>query len=186
MIREQRLMKRIVDEIGDEFNEYIKTFYICDLWKIKEGELIVNKTFRRVINIIADFNLTTSDVILENAYKLIESNEAVMHLLGFLCEEFVKKGNDSLLNRSMIFCYCLFIICNHKQMSATEVLTQVINSEIIVAKPKLWYRIKYALGLRSIPYMLKADYDSLVLISILNGQPISLSFEEIAKYKGLI
>jgi hypothetical protein len=88
-------MKRIVDEIGEEFDEYIKSFYVCDLWKIKEGELLVNKTFRRVIDIIADFNLTTTDNILINAYKLIESNEAMMKIMEYLCEELIHNGNES-------------------------------------------------------------------------------------------
>ena len=186
MIREQRMMEKIINDIGDEFDEYIKTFYVCDLWKIKEGELITNKTFKRVVDIIADFNLTTSDMILDNAYNLIESNEALMHLLGFLCEEFTKKGNESLLNRAMVFCYCVFIISNHKRISATDVLKHAINSEILKANPRLWYKIKYYLGLRLRPYEIKADYDALVLITLLNGQPIVSTYENIARYKELL
>lgn len=186
MIREQKLMERIVDEIGEEFDEYIKTFYVCDLWKIKEGELITNKTFKRVVDIIADFNLTTTDIILDSAYNLIESNEALMYLLGFLCEEFTKKGNDSLLNRAMVFCYCVFIISEHKRINATDVLNHAINSEILKANHRLWYKLKYYLGLRLRPYEIKADYDALVLITLLNGQPILNTFENIASYKELI
>jgi hypothetical protein len=186
MIREQRIMERIINELGPEFDEYIKTFYVCDLWKIKEGELIVNKTLKRVIDIIADFNLTTTDSILDNAYKLIESNEAMMHILGFLCEEFTKKGNDSLLNRSIVFCYCVFIISNHKKIRATEVLTNAIESELVRTKPHLWYSIKYKLGLRTTPYSIEADFDALALISILSGLSIKDTFENIVNHKELI
>ena len=49
MLREQRIMERIKNELGDELNEYITTFNGCDFWKIKEGEVIVNKTFKRLL-----------------------------------------------------------------------------------------------------------------------------------------
>ena len=186
MIREQRMMERIINELGEDFDNYIKTFYVCDLWKIKEGELIVNKTFKRVVDIIADFNLTTSNIILDNAYNLIESNEAMMHILGYLCEDFTKNGNDSLLNRSMVFCYCVFIISAHKQISATQVLTEAINSEIVRFEPNLWYYIKYKLRLRAIPYSIKGDYDALLLISLLNGMPIKETFKNVIEYKEMI
>ena len=181
MIREQKIMERIVEELGDEFDEYINFFYTCDLWKIKENELIVNKTFKRVLDIVADFNLTTSDIILGNAYKMIESNEAMMYMMGYLCKDYTKNGSDSLLNRTMIFCYCVFIIAKHKNIKATQVLRDAINSPVVKTETKLWNNIKYKLGLRSVPYNIKGDYDALALISLLNGKPITEVFTNLTE-----
>ena len=52
MIREQEMMQRMIDEMGGELNVYIKTcFDGCNFWRKKEGELIVNKTFKRILSI---------------------------------------------------------------------------------------------------------------------------------------
>ena len=56
MLREQRIMERIKNEMGEELNEYIATFNGCDFWKIKEGEIIVNKTFKRLFKLILLFS----------------------------------------------------------------------------------------------------------------------------------
>lgn len=183
MLRTKQIMKRIVNELGDEFNEYIEKFYICDLWKLKENELIVNKTFKRLVEIIADFNLTTSDNILEDAYKLIESNEAMMHILSFLCDDFIRHGNQSLLNRTMVFCYAVFIISAHNNISATDVLNNVIESEVLTVKNSILYKVKYWLKLSPRPYHIKGDPDALMLISILKGSPATDTIKEVADYK---
>ena len=58
MIREQEMMRRMIDEMGDELNVYIKTcFDGCNFWKKKEGELIVNKTFKRILSITSNSNI---------------------------------------------------------------------------------------------------------------------------------
>jgi hypothetical protein len=179
-------MKRIVDEIGEEFDEYIKSFYVCDLWKIKEGELLVNKTFRRVIDIIADFNLTTTDNILINAYKLIESNEAMMKIMEYLCEEFIHNGNESLLNRAMIFCYSVFMISHSKKITATQVLIEAINSEVVFKKETIFQKFLYWIKINIRPYYIQGDTDALLLISVLNGNPAKEVIENLAELKEYI
>lgn len=186
MIREQQIMKRIVDEIGDEFNEYIESFYVCDLWKIKEGELLVNKTFKKVLDIMADFNLTTTGNILGSAYNLIESNEAMLKIMDFMTNDYIHNGSQSLLNRAMVFCYTVFIMTNVKKTSATEILESVINSEILFIKKSLWNKILYTFKLRPRPYLIEGDQDALLLISLLKGNPAKDVLHSIATYKEFV
>ena len=61
---EKAILQNKLNEIGEELNEYIRTFNGCDFWRIKEGEVLANKTFKRMLTIIADFNLTTVNDIL--------------------------------------------------------------------------------------------------------------------------
>lgn len=186
MLREQELLLRIVNEIGDEFNDYINTFYICDLWKIKEGELIVNKTFKKLIEIIADYNLTTADDILSNTYHLIESNEAMMRIIGFLCDESVRHGNESLLNRAMVFCYAMFMICRTDGRKATDVLHDVIQSDVMLARESTWHKIKYKIGIVERPYKVEGDPDAILLIAILKGKSAMDTISIVTEYKGLV
>lgn len=186
MLREQELLSRIIDEIGEEFDEYINTFYVCDLWKIKEGELLVNKTFKKLIEIIADYNLTTSDEILSNTYHLIESNEAMMRILGYLCDDFIKRGSDSLLNRAMVLCYALFMITHTDGRKATNVLYDVAHSDVMITKESLWHKIKYKIGLVERPYKIKGDPDAILIISILKGKSAIDTISIITEYKDLV
>ena len=186
MIREQRLIKRILDEIGDEFEEYISTFYVCDLWKIKENEVIVNKTFKRILDIVADFNLTTSDDLIGGVYKLIESPVAMMHILEYMTEDFIKNGSRSLLNRTMVFCYSVYMICYDLGIKPNTLLERVVNSDIIRTKTNIWIKIKHFIGLRRYPYEFEGDPDALLLISVLRGSPMNETLKFMAEYKELV
>jgi len=186
MLREQQLMERIINEIGEEFNEYINCFYVCDLWKIKEGELIVNKTFKKVVDIIADFNLTTGNKILENRYKLIESNEAMLKIMDFMTHDYIHNGSQSLLNRAMVFCYSVFIMTQSKKKSALEVLESIVNSEVLFIKKSIINSILYTFKLRPRPYLIEGDLDAIMLISLLKGNPAQEVLYSLAEYKEFV
>lgn len=186
MIREQRIMKRIIDELGEEFDEYINTFYTCDLWKIKENELIVNRTFKRIVDIIADFNLASGDEIMEGAYKLVESNEVMMKILEYLTEDFAKRGSESLLNRTMVFCYCVFMICHDLKIPPSLLLMKVVNSDVIRTRTNFWIKIKHFIGICRYPFEFQGEPDAVLLISILKGTPIHETLDFIVEYNELI
>ena len=186
MLREQEIMKRIVDEIGEEFDDYIDNFYICDLWKIKEGELLVNKTFKKVIDIVAEYNLTTTNLVLENAYHLIEANEVMLKLLDYMTNDFIHNGSKSLLNQCMTFCYTVFIITRINNKKAIDVLKDIINSELIYTKETLWGKILYILKVRPRPYKIDADKDAIMLISLLKGNSAKEVLYSLVEYKELI
>jgi hypothetical protein len=188
MIREQQIMQRIVNEIGDEFDLYIITcFNCCDFWKKKEGELIVNKTFKRLINIIADFNLTSADKILDNAYDLIDNPELMIRILGGFTDKYIHTGGDSILNRTMSFCYLLFYISVLEEgIKPTEVLRQIIDSDVLYKKETLWTTVKFKLGLSQYPYKIKGKTRALELITLLRGNPVYETMKDIAEYNELI
>ena len=188
MIREQELMRRMIDEIGDELDIYIKTcFDGCDFWKKKEGELLVNKTFKRILSIVADYNLTTVDIILENAYELIDNPNLMIRILGGFTDKYIRIGGDSLLNRTMAFCYLLFYTAELEEgVAATEILQHIIDSELMYKKESIWQKFKYRLGLAKYPYKIKCKTRGLELVSILRGNPIYETMKDIAIYKELI
>ena len=188
MIREQRMMQRIIDEMGDELNVYIKTWFNgCDFWRKKEGEVIVNKTFKRLLNIVADFNLTTVDEVLENAYELIENPELMIRILGGFTDKYIHTGGNSLLNRTMAFCYLLFYISELEEgVNATDILKHVIDSELLYKKETIWHTFKFKLGLVPYPYKIRGKTRAIELITILRGNSVYETMKDIAEYKELI
>ena len=179
-------MKTIIDELGEEFDEYISTFYACDLWKIKENEIIVNKTFKRLVDIIAKFNLTTGEEIIGGVWKLDESNEIMLKLLAYMSEDYMKHGSKSLLNRAMVFCYCLFMISNNLRLPPTIVLLKAATSDVIRTKTNTWVKIKHFIGVNKYPFEFEGDPNAILLISILKGTPVHETLDFMVEYNDLI
>ena len=186
MIREQKMMERMVNELGEELNEYIQTFNACDFWKIKEGEVIVNKTFKRLLNIMADFNLTTINEILTDTYEMIDSPGLNMRILQGFSSQYIEHGGKSIVNRSMSFCFMLWLMSNEFGVPATTILSESANSELMYKKPSIWENIKYSLGFSQYPYKFRGDNRALCLITLLNGLPIQDTMWNIARYNELV
>lgn len=187
MLREQQIMNRIASELNDELDDYITTFNGCDFWRIKEGELIVNKTFKRIVSIIADYNLTTVDFVLDNVYELPESSEFMMQLLARLAFQYGEKGGESILNRSMVLCYLLYYITTIEgDLKATDILKDSANSELMYKKESLWQSIKHAIGVSEYPYKVKGNSRAMGLMAIVSGKPIHETMRYIAEYKDLM
>ena len=112
MLREQRIMKEIADTLGDELNDYITSFHKCDLWGYKENELVVNKTFKEIAEIIASYNLTTTKELFNQAYDLQFNNtnkEILLNIMEYMTKDYLRMGSVCLLNRIMLFCYLLSV-----------------------------------------------------------------------------
>lgn len=188
MLREQRMMDRIVNEIGDELNEYIATFNGCDFWKVKEGEIIINKTFKRLLGIIADYNLTTVDEIIKDATRLPDNSSAMLFVLSRLADEYVTSGGESLLNRTMVFCFLLNYIYEHegKTISATEILKHSIENDLVYKKESLWQKIKFIFGFANEPFKIRGNTRAIGLMSVLAGKPSSEMVYDIISYYDLI
>lgn len=186
MIREQRIMQRIIDEIGPEFDEYIMLFNGCCFWDIKEGEILINKTFKRLLEIIADFNLTTVDEIMDQAFKFNNSPEANMRLLRFFSSNYIEYGGDCLLLRSASFCFTLWLITQQYDVTACYALQQAINSEIVYKKETLWTKIKHFFGFIPYPYIIRGQVKTLTLITLLNGKPMRETMKYIAEYNNIL
>lgn len=180
MIREQRMMQDMVTLLGDDLDDYISKFNNCDLWNFKENEIIVNKTFKNILNLISNYNLTTADEVLKGAYKLLEAtNEDMLSIMSYMGDMCLKNGSDSLLNRAMIFCYALHEICKSEQKSATEILEIVYNYDLAETKTSWLTKLKHKIGYYKRPYKLKINSDGLMLVSILSGKNIEEAFQYI-------
>ena len=188
MLREQRIMDRIVNEIGDELNEYITTFNGCDFWKVKEGEIIINKTFKRLLGIIADYNLTTVDEIIKDTSGLPDDSGAMMFILSTLADKYITLGGDSLLNRAMVFCFLLHYIYERegKTINATEILKHSIESDLVYKKESLWQKIKFTFGFANAPFQIRGNTRAIGLMSILAGKPGSEMIGDIISYYDLM
>lgn len=178
MIREQRIMKDIVEKLGNELDDYITTFYNCDLWYYKENELIVNKTFKEIISIVASYYLTTADEVLKNAFKLINSNnEATLSMLSYMGELHLRNGSESILNRVTLFCFALYEIFRGEKKKPTEILEIVYNYDLAEVKESWLTRFKYKIGYYKHPYKLNVNSDGLMLMSLLSGKSLDDAFE---------
>jgi hypothetical protein len=189
VLREQRMMNRMVEELGDELDEYIANFNGCDFWRFKEGELIVNKTFKRLLGIIADFNLTTADIILETAEGILpESKNEMEFILTRLADQYINIGGDSILNRTMVFCFILHHITQIDENfnTATKILEHSANSEIMYKKESLWQKIKFYIGLEQLPYKVRANTRAIGLMSLLAGKSGNEMTKDVGIYYEII
>lgn len=178
MIREQRIMKELVDTMGEKLDEYISTFNNCDLWDYRENELIVNKTFKEILSIVSNYYLTSADDELKNAFRLVNSNKQFMlPMLSYLGDLHLKNGSDRVLNRTVIFCYALYEICKSEQKKASEILEVVYTYDLVETKETWLTKLKHKIGYFRHPYKLNVNSDGLLLVSILSGKKLEDAFE---------
>ena len=175
MLREQRIMKEIADTLGDELNDYISSFHKCDLWAYKENELVVNKTFKEIAEIVASYNLTTTKELFNQAYDLQFHNsnkEILLNIMEYMVKDYLKMGSECLLNRIMLFCYLLAIFSSGQNKTATEFIYEICNCELITTKNSLKAKIKYKLNKTKFPFTLVVNSEAAALISILSGKSL--------------
>ena len=180
MIREQQLIKDLVDKLGDELDEFISNFYLCNFWVYKENEVVVDKTFKKIVSIIADYNLTTANEILESTYKTIDSdNTAMLYVLHYMCDNYLDNGSDNLLNRILVFCYSLFEFSKGEDRKATEILREVYEFDLVVTKETKWTKFKYFIGFSNEPFERKFQLKGIGLIALLKGLSVTDTVEYI-------
>lgn len=177
MIREKRIIKDLVDQLGDELDYYIMNFDKIDIWVYKENELVVNKTFKKILEIVASYNLTTANVLLKDAYNLASEFEGKEEILfGILLEMtklYLKSGSNCLLNRVLLFCLNLHVFSYQEKKKPTQLLLEIYNTDIVVFKNSLTTKIKYIFKRSEYPYKVIVDSIGLTLISLLNGKSVN-------------
>ncbi len=179
MIREQQIMKDLVDKLGDELDEFISNFHLCNFWVYKENEVIVDKTFKKIVSIVADYNLTTANEILKSTYKTIDSNnEAMLYVLHYMCDNYLDNGSDNKLNRILVFCYSLFEFSRGENRKATDILKEVYEFDLVVTKENKWTKFKYFIGINKEPFERKFQLKGIGLIALLKG----LSVQDTVEY----
>ena len=184
MLREQRIMKDLVDKLGDEFDEYISHFNKCDIWEYKEGELVVNKTFKDILDIIASYNLTTANQVLKDgAYDLTFNvkgkEEALLGIFSHMSMIYLKSGSECILNRTMLFCFNLYMLSNLENKKPSELINDIYNSDVIGLKNSFMIKLKYKLNRTKYPYKIIVDSSAITLISLLNGKRVEDCVEDI-------
>ena len=178
MLREQIIMKEIVETMGDKLDSYISTFNDCDLWFYKENELLVNKTLKELLTIISKHYLTTAEEELKNAFRFVNSNKRYMiPMLSYLGDLHLKNGSESVLNRTVIFCYALYEICNAEHKTASEVLKVIYTYDLAETKENWWTRFKHKIGYYKHPYKLSVNSDGLMLVALISGKSLNDAFE---------
>lgn len=186
MLREQRMMYDMVKTLGEKLDVYIDNFYNCDLWYFKEGELIVNKTFKEILSIVASYNLTSVDELLKGAYRLIDSNkDAMLSILGYMGDSFLKDGSTSILNRTVVFCFALYTICRRENVKASEVLEVMYNYELFDKKETWWTKLLYRIKIYNYPFKLKVNKDGMILVSLLTGNNIPDTIDYVLNVSGV-
>lgn len=178
MLREQIIMKEIVETMGDKLDSYISTFNDCDLWFYKENELLVNKTLKELLTIISKYYLTTAEEELKNAFRFVNSDKRYMiPMLSYLGDLHLKNGSESILNRTVIFCYALYEICNTEHKTASEVLKVIYTYDLAETKENWWTRFKHKIGYYKHPYKLSVNSDGLMLVALISGKNLNDAFE---------
>ena len=107
MVKEQHIIKEMVETIGDNINQYIIDFNTSSLWDYTERKILVNNTFKKLVNIMADYNNVEEKYIMESAYELDENIFMDVHI--YMIKDYLEKGGESLLQRLILFCINLFV-----------------------------------------------------------------------------
>lgn len=183
MLREQRLMMELADTLGDRFDDYIMTFDGYSLWDIKEKEFIVNRTFKDIVDVFANYNLTTTKDILANVYEL-GSGDVLPLLLNFMIESYLKHGSKSLLNRIMLFCYTLHEYTSQNNIKPTELIRTIYDEELYTIKPNLLTKIKYKLNKANYPFDVFVKDYKIVLIALISGNSFNDTMSNILMMSG--
>lgn len=182
MIREKRIIKDLVNQLGDELDYYIMNFDKIDIWVYKENELVVNKTFKKILEIFASYNLTTANILLKDAYDLAsdfeENEEDLFGILLELTKLYLKSGSTCLLNRVILFCLNLHVFSYQENKKPTQLLLDVYSTDIVVFKNSLTTKIKYAFKMSEHPYKVIVDSVGLTLLSLLNGKSVNENINE--------
>jgi hypothetical protein len=186
MFREQRMMFDMVRSLGEKLDEYIDNFHNCDLWYFREGELIVNKTFKELLSIVATYNLTSVDELLKGAYRLIESNnDAMLSIIGYMGDTFLTEGSTSILNRTVVFCFALYTICQRENVKASEVLKVMYDYDLFKKKETWWTKLLYKIKIYNYPFKLEVNKDGMILVSLLTGNNVKDTIDYVLKVNGV-
>lgn len=171
MMREQMLMRDLIESLDSRLDDYILNFNSSCLWHFTERRPVINRTFRDIVDIFAKYNLTTTKDILDNVYELDDEN--LMGILAFMSDNYLTNGSNSLLNRIVLFCFALHIHCIANCETPTVILTKIVNNDVICIKTNVLTKIKFMIKKTSRPYDVLANHQTLVLFSLMSGRSMN-------------
>ena len=89
MVKEQYIIKEIVETLGYNINQYIIDFNTSSLWDYTERKILVNNTFKKLISIMADYNNVEEKYIMESVYELDENIFMYVHI--YIIKDYLEK-----------------------------------------------------------------------------------------------
>lgn len=176
MIKEQYIIKDIVESIGDTFNEYILELNCNSLWYYTERKIMVNNTFKKLINIMANHNSKEESDIINLAYEIDE--ELFMDVSIYMMKEYLEKGGKSLLQRLVLFCVSLHYHCRINKELPIEVLKRMYEEDVVSVKKNLKTKFLYKINKSDRPYEIYVDKFTITQFALLSGN----TFEDQIKF----
>lgn len=170
MNKEQHIVKEIVESIGDVINQYIIEFDCNSLWNYTERKILVNNTFKKLVNIMAEYNNVEEKYIMESAYELDEN--IFMDVSVYMIGEYLEKGGESLLQRLVLFCINLHYHCKINKELPIEALRRMYEDDIISIKRNIKTRIKYKLNKSETPFEVYVDKFIMSQFALLSGRTL--------------
>lgn len=171
MMREQRMIKDLTESLGSVLDDYIINFNSSKLWYFTERRPVVNKTFRDIVEIFANYNLTTSKDILDKVYELDDDN--LMGILAFMTDNYLTNGSESILNRAVLFCFALHVHCIGNSETPSVVLSKIVENDVVYIKANILTKIKFMIKKANRPYDVLASHQTLVLLSLMSGRSMN-------------
>lgn len=170
MSKEQYIIREIVENIGDDINQYILEFDTSSLWDYTERKILVNNIFKKLVNIMAEYNNVEERYIMESAYELDE--DIFMDVSIYLIKEYLEKGGISLLQRLILFCINLHYHCRINKELPIEVLRKMYEEEVISVKKNIFTKMKYKLNKSEEPFEVYVNEFIMSQFALLSGRKL--------------
>lgn len=170
MNKEQYIVKEIVESIGDIINQYIIEFDCNSLWNYTERKILVNNTFKKLVNIMAEYNNVEEKYIMESAYEIDE--KIFMDVSVYMIGDYLEKGGESLLQRLILFCINLHYHCKINKELPIDMLRRMYEDEVISIKMSLKTKILYKLNKTERPFDVYIDKFIMSQFALLSGRSL--------------
>ena len=170
MVKEQHIIKEMVETIGDNINQYIIDFNTSSLWDYTERKILVNNTFKKLVSIMADYNNVEEKYIMESAYELDENIFMDVHI--YMIKDYLEKGGESLLQRLILFCINLHYHCRINKELPIEALRKMYEEEVVSVKKNIFTKIKYKFNKSDKPFEVFVDKFTMSQFALLSGRKL--------------
>ena len=170
MVKEQIIVKEIVETVGDNINQYILEFDSSSLWDYTERKILVNNTFKKLVSIMAEYNNVEEKHILESAHELDE--DIFMDVYIYMIKDYLEKGGESLLQRLILFCINLHYHCRINKELPIEALRKMYEEEVVSVKKNIFTKIKYKFNKSDKPFEVFVDKFTMSQFALLSGRKL--------------
>ena len=133
MVKEQIIVKEIVETVGDNINQYILEFDSSSLWDYTERKILVNNTFKKLVNIMAEFNNVEDHPIvligraLELSSPILDKNKKEKNIFRTLLIVALAVILPLGINISFLLCFCRLNIA--KSHIETVVVVELLDGQ---------------------------------------------------------